>query len=136
MTRPRACGALFQNNSVLMVQHVEPTRSYWTLPGGGLEPGESPADAVVREMLEETGIQVRVVRLIIEHTLEDFEPEHIFLVEPCGDDAAQTPIVGADPEEAHMPRERRLLQDVAWRSLDEMRDDKQISAVLKVLGEA
>jgi len=109
MTRPRACGALFQNKSVHMVRHVEPTRSYWTLPGGGLESGESPADAAVREMLEETGIRVRIVRLIIEHTLENFEPEHVFLVEPCGDEAAPTPIVGFDPEEADLPRERRLL---------------------------
>ena len=52
MTRPRACGALIHNNAILMVRHVEPTRSYWTLPGGGLEAGETPAEAerVLREV--------------------------------------------------------------------------------------
>ena len=35
----------------------------WTTPGGAIEPRESPADAAVREMWEETGLHVRLTRL-------------------------------------------------------------------------
>ena len=35
----------------------------WNLPGGGLEPGETPWDGVAREVEEETGLQVAVDRL-------------------------------------------------------------------------
>jgi ADP-ribose pyrophosphatase YjhB (NUDIX family) len=35
----------------------------WTLPGGGVEQGEHPDDAVVREFREETGFEVRVIGL-------------------------------------------------------------------------
>ncbi|MBO1806456.1 NUDIX hydrolase [Leucobacter ruminantium] len=36
----------------------------WTLPGGGLESGEDPREAVVREVLEETGLEARVGKLL------------------------------------------------------------------------
>lgn len=39
-------------------------RSGWTLPGGGLEPGEDPEAAAVREVLEETGFVVELTDLL------------------------------------------------------------------------
>lgn len=36
----------------------------WCLPGGGMDPGESAAEACEREVLEETGLSVRVKRLV------------------------------------------------------------------------
>lgn len=36
----------------------------WCLPSGGMEPGESAAEACEREVLEETGLSVRVKRLV------------------------------------------------------------------------
>ncbi len=47
---------------VLLVRRARPpSAGAWTLPGGRLEPGESPEEAVAREVLEETSLRVRVV---------------------------------------------------------------------------
>jgi ADP-ribose pyrophosphatase YjhB (NUDIX family) len=47
---------------VLLVRHSE--GGVWLLPGGAIEPTEVPADAAVREMFEETGLLVRLTRLV------------------------------------------------------------------------
>ena len=47
---------------MLLVQQAED--GLWVAPGGGIDPGETPADAVVREMYEETGLLVEPVDLI------------------------------------------------------------------------
>lgn len=41
---------------------------YWSLPGGRLDLGESAHDCCIRETLEETGLQTRIVRLISANT--------------------------------------------------------------------
>jgi 8-oxo-dGTP pyrophosphatase MutT (NUDIX family) len=48
---------------VLMLQGFDPSdpaRRYWFTVGGGLEPGESVAEAAVRELFEETGLRIPV----------------------------------------------------------------------------
>ena len=42
----------------------EPAAGLWSIPGGRIEPGETDAEAVAREMTEETGLTVQVGRLI------------------------------------------------------------------------
>ncbi|HET6300205.1 NUDIX hydrolase [Microbacterium sp.] len=53
---------------VLLAHWNDPNHAAWTLPGGGLDPGEDPADAVLREVLEETGYSVRVDALLGIHS--------------------------------------------------------------------
>ena len=47
---------------IVLVQQVDDGR--WSTPGGSIELGESPADAVVREALEETGLLVTPTRIV------------------------------------------------------------------------
>lgn len=50
---------------LLLVRRANPpAQGTWSLPGGRVEAGESPADAVRREVAEETGLAVEVGRLV------------------------------------------------------------------------
>lgn len=49
---------------ILLPHWNEGGMSGWTLPGGGVDPGEHPADGAVREVKEETGYDVRLTSLL------------------------------------------------------------------------
>ncbi len=58
-------GVLIEDGRVVLIRRgTEPLRGEWSIPGGTLELGESLEAGVEREMLEETGLQVRVIELI------------------------------------------------------------------------
>jgi 8-oxo-dGTP diphosphatase len=54
-----------EQGRLLMIQRGhDPGAGLWSIPGGRIEPGETDTQALVREMLEETNLQVKVGRLI------------------------------------------------------------------------
>lgn len=132
--RDRACGAIIHEDRILMVRHVEDDgREYWTLPGGGIEKGETPAEAAEREVLEETGLRLTAERFLFATTNpRSGSQSHCFLMSVPGNPTDAS--LGFDPEHADRPAAERWLQDVEWHSLASQRDDVQVSNVIHALG--
>ena len=61
-TKVGAEAAVFDGEAVLLVRRADD--GTWGLPGGWVEPGESPAAAAVRETAEETGLDVEPIGLV------------------------------------------------------------------------
>lgn len=60
-----ASAALIRGDEVLLIRRAyAPFRYMWTLPGGGIEPGESPEDCAAREVEEEVGLRVFGLRYL------------------------------------------------------------------------
>lgn len=65
--RPSAYGVVIENNRVLLVPQWG---DGYDIPGGGIDLGESILDGLVREVREESGIEVEPVKIL--HTSDDF----------------------------------------------------------------
>ncbi len=67
MEKQAIYGVLFnkERTEVLLVQRRD--LPVWVLPGGGLDPGETPLDGVKREVEEESGCKVEIVRQVAEY---------------------------------------------------------------------
>jgi 8-oxo-dGTP pyrophosphatase MutT (NUDIX family) len=69
---PSVTGIIYDDRRrVLLVHHAD--RGLWVAPGGSIEPNESPADATVREVWEETGLVIEPIRIIGVFGGPDFE---------------------------------------------------------------
>lgn len=62
MFHPRVLATLvyaIRDDEVLLHKRVKaPNSGLWVAPGGKLDPGESPAECAIREMREETGLEI------------------------------------------------------------------------------
>lgn len=61
------CGAIVEDTQgrvLLVKRRGQPYKGWWDVPGGFLKPGEHPEDAVRRELLEETGLRIKPVKIL------------------------------------------------------------------------
>lgn len=59
------------NQKVLILKKVKPSTDglgYWELPGGGLEYGETPHEALIRELKEETDLDIKIIKPVYTFT--------------------------------------------------------------------
>lgn len=108
----RAQALVVRGNKILMVKHCVGDDAYYCLPGGGIECGETPEQAALRELREECNVAGEIIRKSSEwadpyHTRTNYT-YHIDIGE-------QTPSLGYDPEV-----ETQYLTEVRWLTLDEM----------------
>lgn len=133
MSRIVACvGAIVLDPAgrLLLVKRANPpAQGCWSLPGGRVEPGETDPQAVAREVLEETGLQVHVGRLVgrverpgpheVSYQIADYacDPQTDRL--RAGDDAADAGWFGLD-QVAGLTLSPGLLETLRdWRVLPE-----------------
>jgi 8-oxo-dGTP pyrophosphatase MutT (NUDIX family) len=64
-TKPRSAVLIQRDDKLLLIKRDKTGKpTYYVLPGGGIEAGETPAQAGIREMREELGVDIRVVSAV------------------------------------------------------------------------
>ena len=76
--RVRVAGILIKNNKILLIEHKKNDKKYWLIPGGGVDWGESTAEALIREYKEETNLDVIVEKfLFLSETIAPDKKKHV-----------------------------------------------------------
>ncbi len=79
--RIRVSGVLIRDNALLLVAHRKRGETYWLLPGGGVQYGESLVEALRREFMEELCVEVEVGRFLFAcDSIDPFGKRHIMNV--------------------------------------------------------
>ena len=102
-TRAACRGIVVEDGNILL--SYETVSDQWFIPGGGMEPGETPEACVVRELAEETGCQVRPLGqfLSIFEYYEEWEYiSHYFVCEVTGQ--TERKLTPAEAERGLVPR--------------------------------
>jgi 8-oxo-dGTP diphosphatase len=114
-------GVIIDEGRALLIRRgSEPLRGEWSIPGGTLELGETLEEGVARELLEETGLEVRVLELIevfdriyVESTAGEHEPKkgprfHYVIVDYLCERLSGQPRAGSDVTDVAFAREDEL----------------------------
>ena len=130
-----------EDGNILMVRQQHPEREIWLLPGGGIENGETSSMAAVREVKEETGLDISVERMLwhVEQLKDDGEQRYVnfFLAHVTGGDLK----LGEDPE---FDEAGQVLREVRMISPDELPDlenvypeflKKELAGLMKAIDE-
>jgi 8-oxo-dGTP pyrophosphatase MutT (NUDIX family) len=109
LTVPAASAAVVDDRDrLLLLLHADSRR--WVLPGGAVEPDEHPADAVVREVAEETGLEVVPERIVAVQG----GPDHHTLY-PNGDEVSYvTTVFRCRPRGGQLHRDDAETLDLRW----------------------
>ena len=103
LKRNTARGIVVHDGRLLLMERWRPGFHYFSIPGGGIEPGETPEETVAREIQEETSVQAKVKQQVLE--MRDGESSHkIYLCEYVSGE----PGLPADAPEAALGSENRF----------------------------
>ena len=96
-----------------MVKHSHAQMAWWCLPGGGVEPSETPAAAALRELHEECCLEGTIIRQTSHLIYAPEDQTYTFLMD-VGD---QKPRLGNDPE---FRAGSQILVEMRWLTLAEI----------------
>lgn len=127
-TRVRA--VIIEKNSLLLIHRLKNNQEYWVFPGGGVEQGEDFKTALLREVLEELGVEVIVIKQFANSSLniegQEEQQEIFYLCSIVGGNLG----TGTGPE-YQQGTSYKGTYELQWIPLDEVSNYKIVPESIK-----
>ncbi len=124
--RQRVAVFIADKGTVLLIRRRKNCKEYYVVPGGGIEPGETEQDTAVREVKEETGLDIilgeRLGTLELDGEMQHFYRAHSF---------SGKPELGGPEKKRQSPDNTYELEWVSLKELDRIELREEIKGLLR-----
>lgn len=129
---PSVGAVVFKGSDVLLIKRGKaPLKGHWSIPGGKVEFGEPLEQALIREVREETGVEIKILGLIdvFESLPTSTINKHYLMVDYVAEWVSGEVAAGDDADEAEFVSFPEALSRLAWdqtrRALQQARKARQ-----------
>lgn len=116
MKRIRVVAIIIDNGKILVMHRINNGKEYNVFPGGGVENGETVEQAVLREVQEETSLEVKIEKMLYHHIYDDGTEHFFYLCRYVSGD----PKLGDGNEARNMKESNTNFYNPIWCDIKEL----------------
>jgi 8-oxo-dGTP pyrophosphatase MutT (NUDIX family) len=117
MPKNRSAGIVIKDNKILLMHRIKDDEEYYVIPGGGQEEGENVDETAIREIKEETTIDVDIDRLLYKITWDDGGVNFFYL---CKYVSGEPELDENSEEYIKMQEDKNNLYKPMWVDIDKI----------------
>jgi len=116
LERIRAVAIIRKGGEILLMYRINNGKEYYVFPGGGVETGETIEQAVLREVQEETTLDIQIEKMLYHHIYDDNTEQFFYLCRYV----AGEPQLGDCPEVEEMKKSDNNFYNPIWYKIEKL----------------
>jgi len=125
MSNKRVSAVIIEKEKILLLHRIKFGKEYFVLPGGSVEENENNEGALIREVKEETGLDIEIEKKLWQVNNEyDERTQHIYLISKYSGDLEL-----GSPEKERQSKDNKYILE--WRNIEDLKTVKFFPTEIK-----